>query len=177
MGKKLIIKGANFYENRIDTTFEPAVWFVSAIDSVSLNVPIGNAVGISTVQEPRTETGMVAPNGGGMTYYGAVSSLTSPRFNTKQMVSLKPLYDNGYRTIKLTPKSLNTVIVAYSDTPSVSSVNPFDAGQWKYNTTTNQVTITITANTYILIVCKSPTDDPTITTSGTITDWFNISFD
>ncbi len=178
MGKKLIIKGANFYANRIDTSgFDPTEWFVNAIDSVSRNIPIGDAVGLASILEPRTETGMVAPSGAGMTYYGAVSNLTSPRFCTKQMVSLKPLYDNGYNSIKLTPKTTGTLIAAYSDTPSVSSVNPFDNGKWNYNSNTSQATIPINANTCILIVCKSPTDDTSITTTGTITDWLDVSFD
>lgn len=178
MGKKLIIKGADFSAVAVDDpTFEPLTWFVNAIDSVSRNVPIGNAVGLATVLEPRTETGMVAPSGAGMTYYGAVSNLTAPRFCTKQMVSLKPLYDNGYNSIKLTPKTTGTVIAAYSDTPSVSSVNPFNNGKWSYNLNTNQATIPINANTCILFVCKSPTDDTSITTTGTITDWLDVSFE
>lgn len=180
MGKKLIIKGADFSQVAVDTEFNALSWFVAKVDAECLGIPIGNAVARSaSVQNPKSATGMVGPaSTDGMLYYGMLTSqpFTSPRFATKQMVLLKELYDNGIRSLILTPKTAGNILVLYSDTPATSSVNPCASGL-SYNTGTTPVTIHLTVNTCILFQAKSLTDDPSITTSGTITDWLTISFE
>lgn len=179
MGKKLIIKGANFAQNAIDTTFNPYNWFINTIDEQCRNIPLGYAVAYeSNTNTPRSQVGMISPNTTqGQLYFGPLKGgLQDPRFSTRQAVSLKTLYDNGYSSLKLTPKVTGNIVVLYSDTPTTSSTNPYEAGKMSYNNSTAQVTIPITANTYIFFQAKSITGDTSIT-SGTITDWLNISIE
>ena len=177
MGKKLIIKGANFYANRIDTSFDPLSWFTNAIDSVAANTPQGYALGTTAgIQPPQQDSGMRHPNASlGMLLYGSTGASVW-RWATSQMVSLKPLYDNGITAIKLTPKEASTCMVAYSDTPSTSSINPFNSGNWSYNTDLTMKTIPITSATYIVVMCKS-SDTSEDLRGKSITNWFNISFE
>lgn len=179
MGKKLIIKGADFSQVAVDTEFNALSWFVTTINNISLGVPIGWAAARSaSIKSPREETGMVSPvSGDGMLYYGELNSTTfhSPRFTTKHAVSLKTLHDNGYTSINIKPKTAGNIMVLYSDTPTTSSTNPCASGL-NYNTGTTQVTIPITENTYIFIQAKSLSEDPSITTTGSIEDWLTISF-
>lgn len=178
MGKKLIIKGANFYTNRIDTEFNPTTWFVDAIDSIAMNIPQGYAVGTTTgIQSPYQDTGMRHPNSStGMLVYGDVINSDGWRWCTPNMVSLKTLSDNGITAIKLTPKQSGTCMVAYSDTPSTSSTNPFNPGNWSYNTDLTTKTIPITSATYIVVMAKS-SDASEDLREYSITHWFDISFD
>lgn len=181
MGKKLIIKGANFYANRIVTSFNPLNWFTNAIDSVARNIPVGYIVGLNhQLNTPKTDTGMRSPdtNVNKNLFYGPFNSsgFSSPRFLTPSMLSMKTLADNGITAIKLTPKYEGIAAVAYSDTPSSSSTNPFYPGLWNYNSDLSQKTIPITTNTYILLQVKSLTDDPLLRQSS-VTDWLDISFE
>lgn len=181
MGKKLIIKGANFYANRIDTSFNPLSWFVNAIDSVARNIPVGYILGLnSQLNTPKTDTGMRSPatSANANLFYGPYNSsgFSSPRFLTPSMLSMKTLADNGITAIKLKPKEVGIAAVAYSDTPAASSTNPFYPGVWSYNTDLTEKTIPITANTYILLQVKSNSDDPALRQSS-VADWFEISFD
>ena len=177
MGKKLIIKGANFYTNRIDTEFNPTTWFVDAIDSIAMNTPQGYALGTTLgIQPPQQDSGMRHPNASlGMLLYGN-TGLTVWRWATPHMVSLKTLADNGITAIKLTPKQSGTCMVAYSDTPSISSTNPFNSGNWSYNTDLTTKTIPITSATYIVVMAKS-SDASEDLRAYSITHWFDISFD
>jgi hypothetical protein len=174
MGKKLIIKGANFYENRIDTTFEPAVWFVNALDSAAgSSNPIGYGLGPeSSIQEPRQGTGMMSPNPSqGHLFYGPINNFNQYRYCTRAMVSLKTLYDNGYRSVKITPKANSTVCCAYSTTPNTSSTDLFGANTWNYNKNTTQKTIPLASNTYILFMAKASSS-----AQSSVTDYVDISF-
>lgn len=173
MGKKLIIKDANFYENRIDTTFDPAVWFVNALDSAAgSSNPIGYGIGAVSVQEPRQDTGMMSPNSSqGHLYYGPINNFQQYRYSTRAMVSLKTLYDNGYRSVKITPKANSTVSCAYSTTPNTSSTDIFGANNWNYNTDTTQRTIPLASNTYILFMAKASSS-----AQSSVTDYVDISF-
>ena len=176
MGKKLIIKGANFAQNAIDTTFNPLNWFVNAIDEQSRDIPTGNAVAFeSSTTSSRQPVGMISPNASqGMLYYGKLSNaITEKRFSTRVMVSLQTLYNNGYRTLKLTPRASGIIVILYSTTPTTASTNPYTAGQMAYNNSTSQVTIPIASNTYVVFQAK-PYTGVAITSSSTITDWLNI---
>lgn len=174
MGKKLIIQGANFYANRIDTTFDPMVWFVSALDSAAgTSNPLGYAIGAGAIQEPRQDTGMMCPNASqGHLYYGTVNNFSQYRYCTRAMVSLKTLHDNGYTSVKITPKEDLTICCAYSTTPSTSSTDLFGNGNWQYNTDTAQRTLPITSNTYILFLAKASSS-----AQSSVTDYVNISFE
>lgn len=181
MGKKIIIKGANFYANRIDTSFNPLGWFIDAIDSVARNIPNGYVLAHNNqVSNPKIDTGMRSPNTSSNSnlFYGPFNSsgFSSPRFLTPNKLSMKTLADNGITAIKLTPKEVGIAAVVYSDTPAASSTNPFYPGAWSYNTDLTEKTIPITANTYILLQVKSNTDDPALKQSS-VTDWFDISFE
>lgn len=175
MGKKLIIKGADFSAVAVDdSTFEPLTWFVNALDSAAgTSNPIGYGIGASAIQEPRQDTGMICPNSSqGQLYYGPINNFQQWRYSTKAMVSLKTLYDNGYRSVKITPKANSTVCCAYSTTPSTSSTDLFGAGTWSYNTDTTQKTIPLASNTYILFMAKASSS-----AQSSVTDYVDISFD
>lgn len=181
MGKKLIIKGADFSANAIDSQgFDALEWFTNAIDSVARNIPVGYILGLNNqLNTPKTDTGMRHPatSAKANLFYGPFNSpgFSSPRFLTPSMLSMKTLADNGITAIKLTPKKVDIAAVAYSDTPASSSTNPFNPGVWNYNTDLSQKTIPITTNTYLLLQVKSLTDDPAIRQSS-VADWFDISF-
>lgn len=180
MGKKLIIKGANFAQNAIDTTFNPLNWFVDAVDNVSKNIPTGKCIAKeSSIATPKTSVGMVSPvQNEGMLYYGTLSNaLDQQRFSTTEMISLATLYENGYRSLKLTPKATGNIVVLYSDTPTASSINPYSTGQMVYNTSTNQVTIPINSTTCVVFQAKSLTNNDTTVNTSSITRWLDISIE
>ena len=84
MGKKLIIKGANFAQNAIDTTFNPYNWFINTIDEQCRNIPLGYAVAFeSSTNTPRSQVGMISPNTTqGQLYFGPLKSGSQdPRFS------------------------------------------------------------------------------------------------
>lgn len=174
MGKKLIIKGADFSAVAVDdSTFEPLTWFVNALDSsAGSSNPQGYGIGTTSSIPAGTDTGMMSPNStSGRLYYGAINNFQQYRFSTRQMVSLKTLYDNGYRSVKITPKSNATVCCAYSTTPATSSTDLFGAGTWGYNPDTTQRTLQLSSNTYILFMAKASSS-----TKSSVTDYVDISF-
>lgn len=174
MGKKLIIKGANFYANRIDTSgFNPMEWFVNALDAAAgSSNPIGYGIGASAIQEPRQDTGMMSPNSSqGNLYYGPINNFQQYRYCTRAMVSLKALYDNGYTSIKITPKTNSTVCCAYSNTPNTSSTDLFGTTGWNYNADTTQKTLQLSSNTYILFMAKASSS-----AKSSVTDYVDVSF-
>ena len=175
MGKKLIIKGANFYANRIDTSgFNPMEWFVNALDAAAgSSNPIGYGIGASAIQNPRQDTGMMSPQSSqGTLYYGPIANFQQWRYCTRVMVSLKALYDNGYTSVKITPKANSTICCAYSTTPSTASTDLFGANAWGYNPDTTTKTIPLTSNTYILLMAKASSS-----AQSSVTDYVDISFD
>lgn len=173
MGKSLIIKGANFSENAIDV-FDPIAWFVNALDSAAgPDNPEGYGIGLNAIQEPRQDTGVMFPgrSSEGHLYYGPTGQ-SLYRYCTRQIVPLGTLYNEGYTSIKLTPKAVDTVISVYSETPAISSIGIFTSNGWTYNLDATQKTIPITANTYILFMAKADSS-----AKSSVADYLDISFE
>lgn len=174
MGKKLIIKGADFSAVAVDdSTFEPLTWFVNALDSAAgSSNPIGYGIGAAAIQEPRQDTGMMSPDSTqGHLYYGPINNFQQYRYCTRAMVSLKTLYDKGYRSVKITPKANSTVCFAYSTTPNTSSTDLFGTTGWGYNADKTQKTLQLSSNTYILFMAKASSS-----AQSSVTDYVDISF-
>lgn len=177
MGKKLIIKGANFSENAIQNAFDPIEWFVNALDSAAgpdnpegQSISSENTTGGQIIQN----TGMKHPSTSrnSYLYYMHIQGATYNRYCTRQMVSLSALYNHGYTSIKFTPKAVSTVTMAYSETPEISSTNIFYQDNWSYNTDVTQKTMSITADTYIVFMAKTESS-----TKSSITDYVDIEIE
>lgn len=87
------------------------------------------------------------------------------------MVSLKALYDNGYTSVKITPKANSTVCCAYSTTPNTASTDLFGANSWGYNADTTQKTVPLASSTYILFMAKASSS-----AKSSVTDYVDVSF-